>query len=180
MLSGSAILRVSLLLLVAGCLAALVQYLLPHGTPAPEVPIAVPATVVPTPRKIEALPAPQPDPALPRPIPAPSPPVGAETPAALAPRSTPPAQADLALPQLSEPRGEAEVAKAGDTAGPRALALFDLNTATTAQLNGLRGGGSIGRAIVQKRPYTAIDQLLSKRVLSRATYDRIKDQVTVR
>lgn len=38
----------------------------------------------------------------------------------------------------------------------------------------------IGRSIVQKRPYTSVDQLLSKRVLSRATYERIKDQVTVR
>ena len=41
-------------------------------------------------------------------------------------------------------------------------------------------GGSIGRAIVQHRPYATVGQLLSKRVLSRATYDKIKDQVTVR
>ena len=38
----------------------------------------------------------------------------------------------------------------------------------------------IGRAIVQKRPYASVGELLSKRVLSRAVYERIKDQVTVR
>lgn len=69
--------------------------------------------------------------------------------------------------------------RAQDDAGPRAVALVDLNTATVAELNGLKGGGNIGRAIVQRRPYASVDQLLAKRVLSRATYDRIKDQVTV-
>lgn len=69
---------------------------------------------------------------------------------------------------------------AEDNAGPRALTLLDLNTASVADLNRLQGGGTIGRAIVSKRPYTSIDQLLGKRVLSRAVYDRIKTQVTVR
>ena len=76
--------------------------------------------------------------------------------------------------------GQAEVDRAEDSAGPRALAVLDLNTATVADLNHLRGGGAIGRAIVAKRPYTSVDQLLSKRVLSRPVYERIKDQVTVR
>ena len=58
--------------------------------------------------------------------------------------------------------------------------MVDLNTASIADLNRLRGGGAIGRAIVTKRPYASVDQLLSKRVLSRGVYERIKDQVTVR
>ena len=37
-----------------------------------------------------------------------------------------------------------------------------------------------GLLIVQKRPYASVSELLSKRVLSRAVYERIKDQVTVR
>ena len=56
----------------------------------------------------------------------------------------------------------------------------DLNTASLAELNGLRGGGMIGKAIIAKRPYASPGDLLSKRVLSRATYERIKDQITVR
>ncbi|NEU13165.1 helix-hairpin-helix domain-containing protein [Methylobacterium sp. BTF04] len=80
----------------------------------------------------------------------------------------------------AEPSGDEAVADAIDSAGPRALGSVDLNNASLADLNGLRGGGMIGRAIVQKRPYTSVGELLSKRVLSRSTYERIKDQVTVR
>ncbi len=194
MLSGSAILRISLLLVVAGCLAALIQYLLPHAAPTAGVPSATPSPVAPAPRTIVTSPpyaapprdvvaSPKPSPAAvppPAPVPVPVPmPQPTEQAAAAPPPllGAPPAPSEPAPPQ---PTGQAEVDEADSTAGPRALALVDLNTASVAELNGLRGGGSIGRAIVQRRPYTAIDQLLSKRVLSRATYDKIKDQVTVR
>ncbi|WP_337251968.1 helix-hairpin-helix domain-containing protein [Methylobacterium sp. NMS12] len=83
-------------------------------------------------------------------------------------------------PPAQEAAGQAEVERAEDSAGPRALAVVDLNTASVADLNRLRGGGAIGRAIVAKRPYTSVEQLLSKRVLSRSVYEKIKDQVTVR
>ena len=72
------------------------------------------------------------------------------------------------------------MAEAEENAPPAAIALVDLNTASLAELNGLKGGGSIGRAIIQHRPYASVEQLLSKRVLNRATYQRIKDQVMVR
>ena len=77
------------------------------------------------------------------------------------------------------PREDAAGA-AGDSSGPRALSVVDLNTATLSELNRLQGGGPIGKAIVRSRPYTSVDELLSKRVLSKAIYQRIKDQVTVR
>ncbi|MFC6741683.1 helix-hairpin-helix domain-containing protein [Methylobacterium tardum] len=85
-----------------------------------------------------------------------------------------------APPEAHDAAGQAEIDRAEDTAGPRAVAVVDLNTASVADLNRLRGGGAIGRAIVAKRPYTSVDQLLSKRVLSRSVYERIRDQVTVR
>jgi DNA uptake protein ComE-like DNA-binding protein len=56
----------------------------------------------------------------------------------------------------------------------------DLNTATLEQLNALQGGGLIGRAIIRRRPYTSVEDLLVKQVLSRSTYKRIADQVTIR
>ncbi|WP_375456736.1 ComEA family DNA-binding protein [uncultured Methylobacterium sp.] len=201
MLSGSAILRVSVLLIVAGCLAALIQYLLPRPAPGPEMPVPIPATatVAPAPRRIETLPAPQRSPVadsvadsvagpMAGPMASPATPqapeAGREVPAPVPPRAPPanpqPAPVAFTPPQLAQPPEKAAAAAANDTAGPRAMALVDLNTASVAELNGLRGGGSIGRAIVQRRPYDAVDQLLSKRVLSRATYDRIKDQVTAR
>jgi DNA uptake protein ComE-like DNA-binding protein len=58
--------------------------------------------------------------------------------------------------------------------------LVDLNTASLEQLNALQGGGLIGRAIIRRRPYTSVEDLLVKQVLSRSTYKRIADQVTVR
>ena len=38
--------------------------------------------------------------------------------------------------------------------------------------------GRFGRAIVAGRPYTSIDELVSRRVLTRATFSQIKDQIT--
>lgn len=163
MLSGSAIVRVSALLVAAGLLAALAQFLWLRGggEPAAEVPIVA---------------APQRErPAEPPPAPEPPPVVQAPPEVQLPPPSREPYPAPLPPPTL--PQDPAEAAEA--RADPRAVALLDLNTATLAQLNGLKGGGNIGRAIIQKRPYASVDQLLAKRVLSRSTYERIKDQVTV-
>ncbi|WP_345819269.1 helix-hairpin-helix domain-containing protein [Methylobacterium fujisawaense] len=56
---------------------------------------------------------------------------------------------------------------------------MDLNTATVEQLNAL-GAGMIGKRIIEFRPYTSPDELLSRRVLKRADYDTIKSSVTVR
>ena len=58
--------------------------------------------------------------------------------------------------------------------------LINLNTASAEELNKLRGGGMIGRAIIRGRPYTSVEDLLAKRVLSRAAYQRISDQVAAR
>lgn len=58
--------------------------------------------------------------------------------------------------------------------------LINLNTASVEELNKLRGGGMIGRAIIRGRPYTSVEDLLAKRVLSRAAYQRISDQVAAR
>jgi DNA uptake protein ComE-like DNA-binding protein len=54
--------------------------------------------------------------------------------------------------------------------------LVDINTASADELNSL--GGRFGRAIVAGRPYTTIDELVSKRVLTRPTFSQIKDQIT--
>ena len=54
--------------------------------------------------------------------------------------------------------------------------LVDINTASVDELNSL--GGRFGRAIVAGRPYTTIDDLVSKRVLTRSTFSQIKDQIT--
>lgn len=187
MLSGSALVRVAILVVVAALLATFVQIYWPSsGAETASETRPVPAT----PEQRNGPPAPEP----PRPAPAPAPlPLPAETPT---PQATTPAPSSqrtpppvFEIPSRGEipARGETEPAPiqdaagaAADSSGPRALSVADLNTATLAELNGLQGGGSIGKAIVRNRPYASVDQLLSKRVLSKATYQRIKDQVTVR
>ena len=55
----------------------------------------------------------------------------------------------------------------------------DLNTASVEQLNAL-GAGMIGKRIIEFRPYTTPDELVTRRVLKRADYDAIRAAVTVR
>jgi len=54
--------------------------------------------------------------------------------------------------------------------------LVDVNTASVEELNRL--GGRFGRAIVAGRPYASVDDLVSRRVLTRSTFSQIKDQIT--
>ena len=201
MLSGSAMLRVAVLFVTAGLLAGLVQYYWPQAAQEPATRSAdppIPAEPQPAPkaardpvRTIPTTKAPPASAAQPAPPVTPEPATGASPGPSPSPSPNAPAdsvRADLpAAPPAARmpsevgpsPDGTDAAERAQDDAGPRALALVDLNTATLAQLNGLKGGGNIGRAIIQRRPYSSVDQLLSKRVLSRATYDKIKDQVTV-
>lgn len=69
---------------------------------------------------------------------------------------------------------------AAEQSAPRAIstgATINLNTASVESLNQIAGGGSIGRTIVAHRPYQSVDDLLTKRVLRRSVFDRIRQQV---
>lgn len=183
MLSGSAILRVLLLILAAAGLAWIIQSVWLHG---PESEAAAPAAATVTPGRPSgagsALPPPAPvrvvKPAEPSTEP-PRPVAEAPPPALPASPAADPAPSPAPVARTAAPETD-PVAEAEENAPPAAVSLIDLNTASLAELNGLKGGGAIGRTIVQHRPYASVDQLLSKRVLNRATYQRIKDQVIVR
>nr|WP_281407341.1 helix-hairpin-helix domain-containing protein [Methylobacterium sp. P1-11] len=79
----------------------------------------------------------------------------------------------------SDPNERTDAAQR-DAKGPAATTggTVDLNTATVEQLNGL-GAGMIGKRVIEFRPYTSPDELLSRRVLKRADYDAIKNSITV-
>jgi DNA uptake protein ComE-like DNA-binding protein len=58
--------------------------------------------------------------------------------------------------------------------------MVDLNTATKDKLDALPGvGASDAAAILAARPYASIDDLITKKVISQAVFDKIRGAVTV-
>ena len=83
--------------------------------------------------------------------------------------------APLGIAQTKNPAPATKPATAA-TATP-----LDINTASKAELTTLPGiGDAYSQKIIDGRPYTRKDQLVTKKILPQATYDKIKDKVVAK
>ncbi len=68
-----------------------------------------------------------------------------------------------------------------DSKSPAKADLLDINTASPDELKALPGiGEAYAKKIAENRPYKRKDELVSKKIIPRATYDGIKGQIIAR
>ena len=85
----------------------------------------------------------------------------------------------LAAAQGAEPGSKPEaIATPAQTAKAAAADKLDINTATQDQLKALPGiDDAYSQKIIAGRPYRAKNELVQKKIIPQATYDKVKDLI---
>ena len=61
---------------------------------------------------------------------------------------------------------------------PEKKKLLDINSASAEELKSIEGiGDAYAKKIIENRPYKRKDELVRKKIVPQATYDKIKDQI---
>ena len=59
--------------------------------------------------------------------------------------------------------------------------ILDINTATAKQLKAISGiGDAYSEKVIKGRPYQRNNELVQKKIIPKATYDKIKEQIVAR
>jgi len=91
------------------------------------------------------------------------------------------ALASLAAPVCAQAAKEPAKTEIKQPAPAPKKATLDLNTASADELKALPGiGEAYSKKIIENRPYARRDELVKKKVIPQATYDKIKDQIMVK
>ncbi|MBU3957211.1 ComEA family DNA-binding protein [Patescibacteria group bacterium] len=72
--------------------------------------------------------------------------------------------------------------ESGEVAGEETVVSgkININTASTSELDTLWGIGEVrAKDIIDNRPYSSIDELLTKKVIPSNVFEKIKDEITV-
>ncbi len=84
----------------------------------------------------------------------------------------------LWVPSTSSAQTTPKKATSAAKAVPTKTALLDINSASKADLMMLTGiGDAYSQKIIDGRPYKGKDELVSKKIIPQATYDKIKDLI---
>ena len=87
----------------------------------------------------------------------------------------------LAAPVYAQAAKEPAKTETKQPAPAPKTATLDLNTASADELKALPGiGEAYSKKIIENRPYARRDELVKKKVIPQATYDKIKDQIMVK
>lgn len=91
------------------------------------------------------------------------------------------AQATPAQPAMPAMPGMHDSGMHGATAatGATAKSMVDLNSATKSQLAALPGLKDYADKIIKARPFSDINQLVSKKIVPQSVFDKVKGLITV-